>query len=434
MTMGLIFMTVGAATYFWGPVAQPMHPPAIAERPDPDRRPRASRLSQLPHPLRRGPGHRAVARRSSARASVRRCAPRSTICAWRRSIGINTSRLFALTFALGSGLAALGGALGADLLAIGPGYALDNLVYFLIVVAVGGLGSIRGPFVAALLVGIADTAFKYIAARARRLLHLRADHGDPAVAAARPVRSRVMAARRSSADDARRCSTASRAGIACVPFEALPWLMAIAAFFVFPDYLALRRADPRHHPVRALASTSCSAMPASSRLGTPPSSASAPIPPASSRPTAGASRSPACSPPPSPPARSASSPASSSCAPPASRSSCRRWWSPPCCTSSPTRRRRITGGADGLQGMEVWPIFGVFRFDLFGRTAYHLLPRRAVHRLAHRAHDRALAVRPLADRHSRKRAAHARDRRAGRAAQAHRLHDLGGARRHLPAR
>jgi len=30
----------------------------------------------------------------------------------------------------------------------------------------------------------------------------------------------------------------------------------------------------------------------------------------------------------------------------------------------------ITGGDDGLQGMEVWPIFGVFRFDLFGRTAY----------------------------------------------------------------
>jgi branched-chain amino acid transport system permease protein len=46
-------------------------------------------------------------------------------------------------------------------LAIAPGYALDNLVYFLIVVAVGGLGSIRGPFLAALVVGIADTGLKY---------------------------------------------------------------------------------------------------------------------------------------------------------------------------------------------------------------------------------------------------------------------------------
>jgi branched-chain amino acid transport system permease protein len=80
-----------------------------------------------------------------------------------QSLGINTSRLFALTFALGSALAALGGALGADFLPIVPGYALDNLVYFLIVVSVGGLGSIRGPFVAALLIGIADTALKYTA-------------------------------------------------------------------------------------------------------------------------------------------------------------------------------------------------------------------------------------------------------------------------------
>src|SRR6185437_5796429 len=66
------------------------------------------------------------------------------------------------TFALGCGLAALGGALGADILAIDPGYALENLIYFLIVVAVGGLGSIRGPFFAALLLGIADTGFKYL--------------------------------------------------------------------------------------------------------------------------------------------------------------------------------------------------------------------------------------------------------------------------------
>jgi branched-chain amino acid transport system permease protein len=79
-----------------------------------------------------------------------------------QSIGINTSLLFNLTFALGSGLAALGGALGAEILAIDPGYAQEHLVYFLIVVAVGGLGSIKGPFFAALLLGIADTGFKYL--------------------------------------------------------------------------------------------------------------------------------------------------------------------------------------------------------------------------------------------------------------------------------
>jgi branched-chain amino acid transport system permease protein len=78
-----------------------------------------------------------------------------------QSIGINTKLLFMATFALGSGLAGLGGALGADILPVQWGYPLEHLVYFLIVVAIGGLGSLRGPFVAALLIGVADTACKY---------------------------------------------------------------------------------------------------------------------------------------------------------------------------------------------------------------------------------------------------------------------------------
>ena len=78
-----------------------------------------------------------------------------------QSIGINTKLLFMATFALGSGLAGLGGALGADILPVQWAYPFEHLVYFLIVVAVGGLGTLRGPFVAALLIGIADTACKY---------------------------------------------------------------------------------------------------------------------------------------------------------------------------------------------------------------------------------------------------------------------------------
>jgi branched-chain amino acid transport system permease protein len=78
-----------------------------------------------------------------------------------QSVGINTKLLFMLTFALGSGLAGLGGALGAEIVAIQPTYPLDQLVYFLIVVAVGGMGSLRGPFVAALLIGVTDTGCKY---------------------------------------------------------------------------------------------------------------------------------------------------------------------------------------------------------------------------------------------------------------------------------
>jgi branched-chain amino acid transport system permease protein len=78
-----------------------------------------------------------------------------------QAVGINTRRLFTITFALGSALAGLGGALGADIVPVQWGYPFEHLVYFLIVVAVGGLGSLRGPFIAALLIGVADTACKY---------------------------------------------------------------------------------------------------------------------------------------------------------------------------------------------------------------------------------------------------------------------------------
>lgn len=78
-----------------------------------------------------------------------------------QAIGIHTGQLFTLTFALGSGLAALGGALGADLIAMTPTYPFEQLVYFLIVVAIGGLGTLRGPFLGALLIGVGDTACKY---------------------------------------------------------------------------------------------------------------------------------------------------------------------------------------------------------------------------------------------------------------------------------
>ena len=160
LTMGLIFMSVGAATYIWGPLAQPMRPPELLR----------GQISLFGRSL---PAYRTflilcgaiivtllwlALERTRLGAQLRAAVDNLRMA---ETVGINTSRLFATAFALGSGLAALGGGLGADLLAIAPGYALDNLVYFLIIVAVGGLGSIRGPFLAALVVGVADTAFKY---------------------------------------------------------------------------------------------------------------------------------------------------------------------------------------------------------------------------------------------------------------------------------
>ncbi|HVZ44493.1 MAG TPA: branched-chain amino acid ABC transporter permease [Ramlibacter sp.] len=76
-------------------------------------------------------------------------------------MGINVNVVFLATFAFGSGLAGLGGALGAEVLGLDPSFPLKFMIYFLIVVAVGGTSSITGPLAAALLLGIADVAGKY---------------------------------------------------------------------------------------------------------------------------------------------------------------------------------------------------------------------------------------------------------------------------------
>lgn len=78
------------------------------------------------------------------------------------SLGIDTPKVYLAAFALGAGLAALGGILGAELLPIEAYYPLRYMVLFLIVVAVGGMGSILGSFVAALGLGILDTAGRYL--------------------------------------------------------------------------------------------------------------------------------------------------------------------------------------------------------------------------------------------------------------------------------
>ncbi|MBI1778710.1 MAG: branched-chain amino acid ABC transporter permease [Proteobacteria bacterium] len=78
------------------------------------------------------------------------------------ALGINTSKIYAVTFALGAGLAALGGMLGAELLPLEAYYPLRYMVLFLTVVAVGGLGTITGSFAAAMGLGILDTGSRYL--------------------------------------------------------------------------------------------------------------------------------------------------------------------------------------------------------------------------------------------------------------------------------
>src|ERR1044071_5460152 len=80
-----------------------------------------------------------------------------------RGLGIDVDRTFAATFALGSGLAGLGGALAIAIVGLDPNFAFTYLVYVLIIVSVGGLGSIAGSFTAAILIGVSDVAGKYYA-------------------------------------------------------------------------------------------------------------------------------------------------------------------------------------------------------------------------------------------------------------------------------
>ncbi len=78
-----------------------------------------------------------------------------------RGLGINVGRVFAITFAVGTGLAGLGGALGAEIVGLDPIFPLKYMIYFLIVVTVGGTSSMTAPFLAALLLGVGDVAGKY---------------------------------------------------------------------------------------------------------------------------------------------------------------------------------------------------------------------------------------------------------------------------------
>ncbi|PJI39174.1 branched-chain amino acid ABC transporter permease [Ferrovibrio sp.] len=78
-----------------------------------------------------------------------------------RGLGINVSLIFTVTFAFGSGLAGLGGVLGAEILGMDPTFPLKFMIYFLVVISVGGATTLTGPLLASILLGIADVAGKY---------------------------------------------------------------------------------------------------------------------------------------------------------------------------------------------------------------------------------------------------------------------------------
>ena len=161
LTIGLAFMAIAAYTFVYGPEPQSVKVPAYLG-------------GQLDLGFRAFPAYRVFMiaigaaliavlwygfERTSLGARIRAAVDNRRMA---RSIGIDVDRLFTLTFALGSGLAALGGGLAVNLIGLTPTFATQYLVLFLIVVSVGGLGSIKGTVLAALVLGVFDNAGKYL--------------------------------------------------------------------------------------------------------------------------------------------------------------------------------------------------------------------------------------------------------------------------------
>jgi branched-chain amino acid transport system permease protein len=160
LTIGIVFMAVAATTYFFGSGQQPIRVPGwlTGQVSFAGLDFGAYRLFLI------GIGAvitvALIAGMERTRLGARiRAAVDSPRMA--EGIGIDVDRVFAITFAVGSGLAGLGGALAVNLVGLEPTFPLKYMTYFLIVVAVGGLGSIRGSLIAALLLGISDVAGKY---------------------------------------------------------------------------------------------------------------------------------------------------------------------------------------------------------------------------------------------------------------------------------
>ncbi len=162
LTIGLAFISVAAAAYFFGTVQQPVQTPTLL---------RGSfnflglslgnyRLFLIGVALAVTVALVLGLEYTRFGAMVRAAVDNQRMA---RGLGINVDTTFAVTFALGSGLAGLGGALAIEIVGLDPNFALALLVYVLIIVSVGGLGSIVGSFAAAILIGISDIAGKYYA-------------------------------------------------------------------------------------------------------------------------------------------------------------------------------------------------------------------------------------------------------------------------------
>jgi len=160
LTIGIVFISIAAAAYIYGTVNQPVQLPAYLHGSL-----RVMGLNLAVYRLFLVATALAITivlvvglEWTRFGAQVRAAVDNQRMA---RGLGINVDGLFAVAFALGSGLAGLGGALAIEMVGLDPSFAFTYLIYVLIVVSVGGLGSIAGSFAAAMLLGVSDVAGKY---------------------------------------------------------------------------------------------------------------------------------------------------------------------------------------------------------------------------------------------------------------------------------
>jgi len=159
-SIGLVFMAVAAATWLFGPSQQPVRLPDFlrGQVQVAGLGLGAYRLFLIAVVALVTVALHLTMTRTRFGSQVRASVDNAVASA---GLGINVNRVFGVTFALGSGLAGLGGGLGIDVLGLDPTFPFKYMVYFLLVVAIGGAGTIKGGLVAAMILGIADVAGKY---------------------------------------------------------------------------------------------------------------------------------------------------------------------------------------------------------------------------------------------------------------------------------
>lgn len=160
MTIGITFMIIGIANYVFGPTLKTIPlPPQLQGSVDLGFRTIAAhRIFAIVCGLAVAALLWFAIERTAFGIKLRASVDNAAMAA---ALGVRTEIIYAASFAVAVGLAALGGVVGAELLPVEPYYALRYMVTFLVVVSVGGAGSITGALIACLFLGGIDTAGRY---------------------------------------------------------------------------------------------------------------------------------------------------------------------------------------------------------------------------------------------------------------------------------